>query len=199
MKTAAIAATAILALLVVGVAATAYASQFPGFSMGQANPRAVAASHADKGNQGNNSRGEDRDREGNPLNLTVGETLTLTGLTGRYTSVTNSSVKGNATGTIVVKVTSAFKEGYLLTISSGSITLGTTTYTVTGGTVELNPSGQAGAGTGSTSSSGQFLIHLNIHGNSTSPSGRAVLDFKASGSEYLVSIGTSSPMENDSD
>lgn len=199
MKTAAIAATAILALLVAGVAATAYAYQFPGLSMGQANPTAVAASHAGRSNQGNNGRGEGHSRAGNPLNLTVGETLSLTGLTGRYASLTNSSLRGNATGTIVVQVTSAFKQGYLLTISSGTITLGAVNYTVTGGMVELNPSGQAGSGTGSTSSSGQFLIHLNIHGNSTSPSGRAVLDFKAGGSEYLVSLGTPNPGVNDSD
>jgi hypothetical protein len=200
MKTAAVAAITLLALLVVGVAATASAHQSLALSTGQSNSSVVAASHSGKGEHGGQGNGADRGRGGsNRLNLTVGQTLTLSALTGRYTSATNSSVKGNASGTLAAKVTAAFKEGYLLTISSGTLTLGGTKYSVTGGTVELVPSGQAGTGTGTTSSSGQFLIQLNIHGTSTNPIARAVLDLKASGSEYLVSIGTPNAGESDSD
>lgn len=190
MKTTALAATAILALLVAGVAATASAYQFQPHSAGQANSSAVAASHANGGEHGAKGRDQDRGRMGNPLNLTVGKTLTLSGLTGRYVSATNSSVRGNASGTLTAKVTAAFKEGYVLTISSGAITLGTANYTITGGSVELVPSGLSGTGTGTTSSSGQFLIRITIYGTSTTTSGRAALDLTVGGSEYLVSLRT---------
>jgi len=200
MKTAAIAATAILALLVAGVAATAYAHPFTAVSTSQTGSSTAAAAHTDKPDHGDNRKGHDKPKgPGNPLNLTVGQTLTLSGLTGRYTSATNSSVKGNASGTLAVQITAAFKDGYLVTLTSGTIKLDATTYTVTSGTVELNPSGQSGTGTGSTSSSGQFLIHLDMHGTSTSPNGRAVLDLKVGGSEYLVSLGTPHPSDSDSD
>ena len=190
MKTAAIAATAILALLVAGVAATASAHQFMAPSAGQPNSSAVAASQTNKGQNGDRGRGGDFRGQNKPLNLTVGETLTLSGLTGMYRSVTNSSVKGNASGTLAVKVTAAFKSGYLLAISSGTLTLGKVSYTVAGGTVELIPFALTGTGSGTTSSSGQFLIQLSIHGTTASPVGRAVLDLEAGGSEYLVTIGT---------
>ena len=205
MKTAALAATAILALLVTGVAATTYAHQSAAPAVAQPNHSAAAAaaaasSHGDRGKHANNGTGEDQDRRpGNPLGLTVGENLTLSGLTGRYASTTNSSVNGNATGAITFQVTQSFKRGYILTISSGSVTLGGTTYTITGGSIELNPAGMAGSGSGSTSPSGQFLVHLNMHGTSASLNGRAVLDMKAGGSEYLVTIGTQGSGASESD
>ncbi|HYB45285.1 MAG TPA: hypothetical protein VEC92_02065 [Nitrososphaerales archaeon] len=189
MKTAAIAATAILALLVAGVAATASAHQFEAPSAGQPNSLAAAASRGNNRQNGDNGRGDFRGPN-NSLNLTVGQTLTLSGLTGRYRSATNSSIKGNASGTLAFKVTAAFKSGYLLAISSGTLTVGKVSYSVTGGTVELAPFTQAGTGSGTTSSSGQFLIQLSVHGTTSSPVGRAVLDLEAGGSEYLVTIGT---------
>lgn len=206
MKTTAIAATAIMALLVVGAAATIYAHS-TGMSLGLADPKntSTTSTHSDD-NDKNQTRvaeheGSDSDQgENNRLNLTVGQTITLTSLTGRYESATNSSIRGSATGSLTLQVSQVFKEGFVLTITSGTLSVAGTSYTVTGGTVELGPFGQWASGTGTTSGSGQFLIHIGLHGTSTTnANARAVLDLKAGGSEYLVSLGTQGVEDHDAD
>jgi hypothetical protein len=205
MKTAAIAATAILALLVVGVAATISAHSVMGLAAAQTSTTTTDSTtsttstaqfngddnqNKDAQNQVGeqaNSDHDDGDQDG--LKLTVGQTLTLANLTGFYESATNSSIKGTASGSLTLKVTDAFSEGYVLSITSGTISVAGSTYTVTGGSVTL-ASNQWVGGTGTTSGSGQFLIHVGIHDSSTTKlSAQVVLDMKVGGSEYLVSLG----------
>jgi hypothetical protein len=194
MKTAAIAATAIMALLVVGVATAVYAHPVPGLSAGPSNSSAASSAHSNNGRHLGQTKGGGNNRgENNRLNLTVGQTVTLSGLTGRYRSETNSSIRGNASGSLTLQVTGSFREGYVLSLKSGTISVAGVSYTITGGTVELGQSGQSASGSGTTSASGQFLIQVGIHGSSTTnPSARVVFDLKVGGSEYLVTLGTPS-------
>lgn len=183
MKTSVIAATALAALLVAGVAAVAMAHQ--------------------TGTQGNllgpnNGHNEDNENEGGHGHATAcmtfssNETLSLSNLTGHYINFAgNSTTHGNASGSFSFTVGQTFMRGCTLNITGGSIKLGNTTYAVTGGSLVLSFGGRAGIGTGTTSG-GSFLIGLGgLHGNSTSASVGAIrLDFKTGSSEYLVILGS---------
>jgi hypothetical protein len=175
MKASVIAASALAALLVVGVAAVALATS-----------GAVSFNH-NNGLQGHH---------GGPATacrgLTPGETLTLTGLTGHYSNATSHSVGGNASGSLSLKVGQVFLRGCTVSITGGSVTLGTGSYSITGGSMVMNHDGRSGTGSGTTSS-GAFLITLvGLHGNSTSASaGLAKIDFSTGTSEFLVTLGFS--------
>ena len=185
MKTKTIAAATVAALLLAVVATAALAST------GNISPNPSARGQDNGNHSGENDQG-DNGHHG-PVaacdNLTSGETLTVTGLTGHYANASNHEMQGNATGTVDLKVTGVFATGCTLSITGGSFKLNTTTYTVTGGSIVLNHGGRSGEGSGTTSS-GSFLISIDgLHGNSTSANAGAVrIDLKSGSSEFLVNL-----------
>ncbi len=217
MKTSAIAASAIVALLVLGAATVTFAHT--GFGLGsgsnstQSNSTSTAAMHAsdhghDNETEGQNSQGENDQGQGGHFNLTAGETLTFANLTGHWVAFGNmgnhtgdhgnvedsfrTSV-GNSTGTFTFKVVSTSGGDFNLTITSGKFTINGTTYTVSGGTLSLNEGCEVGTGTGTASSGATFEIHLaGIHGNTTSSAqvGAIRLDVTVGKSVYLVILGS---------
>jgi hypothetical protein len=97
-------------------------------------------------------------RPAQKLQLSVGQTLVLTSVAGGYKQVGDSAVNGTATGTMTLKVTGTFTAGYSLSITSGTISLGGTTYAVSGGSAELGPYGAHMVGQGQAGSTAQFLF-----------------------------------------
>lgn len=107
--------------------------------------------------------------------LTVGETITASGLVGEYSTTATPRTTGTASGTFTFQVTAIYAEGCALSITSGSFTLtpmsttsstttttttaSPTTYTITGGSVVLGLMGNGG-GSGTTSGGGTFLIQV---------------------------------------
>lgn len=195
MKTSGIAGTAILALLVAGIASIAFAQQasaqqtstsqhvLQGKALGeklQAKQLSIA----------NNGLG-DPDRYHRRINLTLGQTVTLSGLIGRFVNADNRSIRGNASGSFTFTVTGVFKAGYTLSITSGAFKIGDTTYTVTGGSVELGPYGRWMTGSGAAGQGVNFLIHAGFHGTDTAtPHARVLLDVQNGSTEYLVMLRT---------
>jgi hypothetical protein len=194
MKTSTIAGTAILAILLAGAFVTLFGT-LSALTPTQPKTSSTPTDASQHGHRGSHSeKYEEQGPRHNRLNLTVGETLTFSGLTGRFVDSTNHTIRGNSSGSFTFAVTGAFKDGYTLSIKSGSFTVGSTTYTVTGGTVVLGPFGEWANGSGTTGQGAQFLIQLAIHGKaSTNPDGRIVLDLKNASTEYLVSLGTAQP------
>jgi len=132
---------------------------------------------------------------GHPLaacsSLTVGQTLTATGLVGRYVETSSSTTtKGTAAGTFTFVVSVKYAEGCTLSIKSGTFALGPTTYAVTGGSLVMGR-GSSGTGLGTTSA-GTFLISISgMHQSTTSFNiGAVALDFKTGTSEFLVNLHT---------
>jgi len=192
VKTRVIAASAILVLLLAGLATAALANSGPagpGFGLGSPN-----RGDGRQGNASDNGRRiEDRPA---CARLTVGETLTAPGLVGHFINATNREIHGNASGTFTFKVTRIYAIGCTLSITGGTFKLNKTTYTVTGGSIVLNRGGESGEGTGTTSG-GSFLIRLGgLHGISTSVNvGQIGLDFKSGSQEFLVHLGSDEPGE----
>ena len=77
----------------------------------------------------------------NKIQLSTGQTVTLTSVAGGYWEVGDRSVNGTATGSMTLQVTGSFKGGYALSVTGGSLSIDGTTYTVSGGSAELGPFG----------------------------------------------------------
>jgi hypothetical protein len=197
MKTKTLASIALIAILLSIVSTVAIANS------GQLGPSANNQNDNHQNNNHLNSNHQDDDDHGRHFfacnNLTIGETLTVTGLTGHYANASNREQGGNASGTFSFKVTAKYAEGCTLSITAGSFKLNTTTYTITGGSIVLNHGGRSGEGTGTTSG-GTFLISLaGLQGTSKSANVGAVgLDVQTGKEEFLVHLH--SPMTHgDSD
>lgn len=91
------------------------------------------------------------------IQLSVGQTITLTSVAGGYWVVGDRAVNGTASGSMTLQVTGAFKGGYALSVTGGSFSINGTTYTVSGGSAELGPYGIHMVGQGQ-SGTAQFLF-----------------------------------------
>jgi hypothetical protein len=196
MKTKVIAASAIAALLLVGVGAVALANTGAASALGLGSSNSNGEDHNSQGTpQSDHGSDNGADHEGGSAkacaNFTVGETLTVSGLEGKYFNATDHRIHGNATGTFTFKVDKIYATGCMLTITGGSFKLNKTSYSVTGGTIVLSHEGHSGEGTGSTSSR-SFLIRVDgLHGTSKSASvGQVGLDFKNGSQEFLIRLGS---------
>jgi hypothetical protein len=119
--------------------------------------------------------------------LSVGQTINISSIEGSFNVVGDRSQNGTASGTLTFTVTSALKTGYTLALTSGSLDLNGTTYTITSGSAETGIYAQNLVGQGETSPAGTFLIRANSTGNF----GGVVLsqvrmDFNTSAAEYAV-------------
>src|SRR5208283_3097187 len=99
------------------------------------------------------------------VSIATGTNIVLTSTSGQFRAVGNPDENGTASGTITFTVTSDLSGGYVLTISSGSITVSGTTYTISSGSAQMGPFASSISGQGTTSSSGSFLIRAQAHGN----------------------------------
>lgn len=121
---------------------------------------------------------------------TSSETITTaTTTTSVTTSSTHTWSSNSASASLVLQVAGIYFSGCTLSINSGTLTLGTTSYSIAGGTILLDTWGQSGSGWGTTSV-GTFLIQFSdLRGYPTSATlGFASIDFKTGSSEFLVSL-----------
>lgn len=220
MKTSAIAASAIVALLVLGGATVAFAHADFGLGAGTSSTQSTHSSTSttqtgehdhdnETGNQNVQGQkgGEDDQDEGGHFSLTAGTSITFTNLMGHWVAFGSMSGHsgdrgddedgffkiGNSTGAFTFKVTSAAGGDFNLTITSGKFTINGTTYTVSHGTLALNEGREVGTGIGTASGGATFEIHLaGIHGNLTSSAkvGAIRLDVTVGKSMYLVVLGS---------
>jgi hypothetical protein len=91
------------------------------------------------------------------LQLSVGQTITLTSVAGGYWEVGDSDVNGTASGSVALSVSGAFKGGYALSVTGGSLSINGVTYTISSGSAELGPFGVRMVGQGQAGTA-QFLF-----------------------------------------
>jgi hypothetical protein len=125
------------------------------------------------------------------VSLTVGQTITVTSTQGEYRTVGSSSTNGTASGTVTFTVTGKLSQGYTLSLTSGSLTVAGTTYTVSSGSAQMSLSATTIAGQGTTTPTGQFIVQASAHGTFAGTSASMSLDFTNGTTEYLVSLSGS--------
>jgi|GEM_PF-935976 hypothetical protein len=120
------------------------------------------------------------------VNLTVGQTVTITSTSGQYYQVGKTTANGTASGTFTFTVTGKLSTGYILSISSGSVTVNAVKYTVFSGSAQMALSADSISGQGTTTSSGVFAIQAQAHGSFVGSSASVTLDFSNGTTEYAV-------------
>ena len=122
------------------------------------------------------------------VNLSVGQTITVTSTSGEYNTVSSSSTNGTASGTLTFTVTGKLSQGYTLSLTSGSLSIAGTTYTISSGSAQMDPTGVMISGQGTTSPTGQFIVHAMAHGTFAGSSASVSLDFTNGTTEYQVTL-----------
>ena len=123
------------------------------------------------------------------ISLIPGQTITFTSIAGSYRQVGDRSVNGTAAGSLALQVTGAFKGGYALSITGGSIALNGTTYSVSGGSAELGPKGVHMVGQGQAGNSTQFLFAArNLGKLGGTDYGILRIDLKNASGEFAIRL-----------
>ena len=161
-----------------------------------ANPTSTATttplSHQWEGFGGYPGAFPDREKRGggvqfqSPVSLSVGQTITITSTQGRFFVYATPSKNGTASATLTFTVTGKLARGYTLSLTSGTIVVDGTTYTVSSGSAEMGPFANAMIGQGTTTPTGQFLFQARAHGSFAGTSGSVSLDFTNGTTEYAV-------------
>jgi hypothetical protein len=122
------------------------------------------------------------------VNLAVGQTITVTSTSGEYRTIGSYSTNGTTSGTLTFTVTGKLSQGYTFSITSGSLSIAGTTYTISSGSAQMDPTGVMISGQGTTSPTGQFIVHAMAHGTFVGSSASVSLDFTNGTTEYLVTL-----------
>lgn len=180
MKTKAIVASAIIALFLVGAMSVSFAHS--GSDGGDDKSQQTTQT-----NLFNESNVNENNQIGGILNnFAPGDVFTVPSqvLVGHFVSVNNPLLTGVASGTFTFEVTGVFQTGFTAAITSGHITLDSTTVNVTGGTVVFSPDGESGTGSG-TAGTAHFIIQIH----ESSDEGAVRIDLKNGTSEFLITLG----------
>ena len=123
-----------------------------------------------------------------PIQLSSGQTITLTSVAGGYWVVGDRTVNGTASGSMTLQVSGDLTGGYILTVTGGSFNVNGTTYTISTGSAELGPRGYCMVGNGQAGT-GQFLFldrNLGKFGNTNY--GVLRVDLKDGSSEFAARL-----------
>lgn len=123
-----------------------------------------------------------------PIELSNGQTITLTSVAGGYWVIGDHTSNGTASGTMALQVSGDLAGGYILTITGGSFNINGTTYTISSGSAELGSRGYLIVGNGQAGT-GQFLFldrNLGKFGNTNY--GVLRVDLKDGTSEFAARL-----------
>ena len=91
------------------------------------------------------------------VQLSTGQTITLTSVAGGYWVVGDRNSNGTSSGSMTLQVTGSLTGGYILSVTGGSLSINGTTYTISSGSAELGPHGVNVVGQGQAGTA-QFLF-----------------------------------------
>ena len=122
------------------------------------------------------------------IQLTEGQTITLTSVAGGYWVVGDRASNGTASGTLTLQVSGSLTGGYILTVTGGSFSINGTTYAVSGGSAELGPHGAYMVGNGQAGT-GQFLfLDRNLGRFGSTSYGVLRVDLQDGASEFAARL-----------
>ena len=120
-------------------------------------------------------------------NLHVGSTLTYATVSGIYWTPGHPNQNGSASVALQFTVTGVFDRGYSLSLTSGTITIGANTYSLSSGSAELGPYGEYMVGQATGSNGFQSIFRINNLGNFGTASYATIhMDLNNGSSEYFL-------------
>jgi len=126
------------------------------------------------------------------IQLSTGQTITLTSVAGGFWVVGDRGSNGTATGSMTLQVSGSLTGGYILNVTGGSFSINGTTYTISSGSAELGPYGEYMVGHGQTGSAQFLFLDRDLGRFGSANYGILRVDLKDGTSEFaarlLVSI-----------
>jgi hypothetical protein len=101
----------------------------------------------------------------NRPDLKIGSVITFTTASGTYWPPGHRDKNSSAAATLEYTVTGVFNNGYSLSLTAGSVTLGDTNYSLTSGSAELGPHGGLMVGQAAGANGFQLLSRITNLGN----------------------------------
>jgi hypothetical protein len=105
-----------------------------------------------------------------------------------WIEIAGGSVSTNGTAVVAYTVLPNTATSSLRT---GTLTIAGTTYTISSGSAQMDPSATMISGEGTTSPTGQFIVRAMAHGSVAGSSASVSLDFTNGTTEYLVTLNGS--------
>jgi len=122
------------------------------------------------------------------IQLTDGQTITLTSVAGGWWVVGDRATNGTASGTMTLQVTGVLKGGYIISVTDGSFNINGATYSISSGSAELGPHRIYMVGNGQAGTA-QFLFQDRSLGRFGSTAyGVLRVDLKDGASEYAARL-----------
>ncbi len=122
------------------------------------------------------------------IQLTDGQTITLTSVAGGYWVVGNRNSNGTASGSMTLQVSGSLVGGYVLTVTGGSLNINGTTYAISGGTAELGPRGTYTVGQGQSGTAQFLFLERNLGRFGGANYGALRIDLKNGASEMAARL-----------
>ncbi len=126
---------------------------------------------------------------GPPAALSVGQTITFTSTSGSYKVNGDGSEHGVASGSVTLTVTGAYKYGFALLLTSGTLNFNNTSYDLAAGSAEMGPFQARLVGQGSLgdSTAGSFIMKAAAHADFFGATFNTLkFDVQVNGVEYGV-------------
>ena len=122
------------------------------------------------------------------IQLSTGQTITLTSVAGGYWVVGDRASNGTATGSMTLKVTGDLAGGFILTVTGGSFNINGTTYTISSGSAQLGPYGRFAEGQGQAGSAQFLFIDRNLGKFGSASYAVLRVDLKDGSSEFAARL-----------
>ncbi len=123
-----------------------------------------------------------------PIQLSPGQTLTLTSTAGGFWVVGDRSVNGTASGSMTLQVTGSLTGGYILSVTGGSLNVNGTTYTISSGSAELGPHGIYIVGQGQAGSAQLLFLDRSLGRFGSTNYAVLRVDLKDGSSEFAARL-----------
>ncbi len=122
------------------------------------------------------------------IQLSAGQTITLTSVAGGYWVVGDRAVNGTASGSMTLQVSGALTGGYILSVTGGSLNINGITYTISSGSAELGPHGAYLAGNGQAGTAQFLFLDRNLGKFGATNYGVLRVDLKDGTSEFAARL-----------
>ena len=122
------------------------------------------------------------------IQLSAGQTVTLTSLAGGYWVVGDPGSNGTASGTMTLQVTGALSGGYTISVTGGTLAINGSTYAISGGSAELGPYGRFIVGQGQAGSSTFLFLDRDLGKFGAGNYGVLRVDLQSGSSEFAARL-----------
>jgi hypothetical protein len=122
------------------------------------------------------------------IQLSSGQTITLTSVAGGYWQVGDRAVNGTASGSMTLQVSGALKGGYIISVTGGTLNINGATYTISSGSAELGPRGVYMVGQGQAGTAQFLFLDRNLGRFGSTNYGIVRVDLKDGTSEFAARL-----------